>query len=183
MEPDSWFTIKPRLHAKFFPSISNTTTLQASFVSWICVSILLKQADGLVGLRYFPVLVHEYIFFWHPLVTSTAALIDFISISLQYFENIKQLFDFVFKNLIYYFLAKEFVQCGIFSSTWTAVFWTGNVVGEKTLCFPVDLSHPMEFDELLCGRAFEKSFVNRICISEIFIWNNSVNCIKRYHQL
>ena len=58
-----------------------------------------------MGLRYFPVLVHEYIFVWHPLVTSTAALIDFISISLQYFENIKQLFDFVFKNLIYYFLA------------------------------------------------------------------------------
>lgn len=33
MEPDSSSTIKLRLHEKSFPSISSTTTLQASFVS------------------------------------------------------------------------------------------------------------------------------------------------------
>lgn len=45
MELVSSFTIRPLLHAKSFRSISNTTILRALFVSWICVSNVLKITD------------------------------------------------------------------------------------------------------------------------------------------
>lgn len=61
MEADSWSTIRLRLHAKSFPSISSTTTLQASFVSWICVSILLITSRRYCGFAISScVVVHGY---------------------------------------------------------------------------------------------------------------------------